>query len=420
LYTRYYYPLSILALSNIRYDTFRENDFSALSKKAIVLPSDPLDVNQTNRYLQYVNTGGIILVFNSDNNFTGGFSKLLSIQPSYSIKYDSIVNRNQNSLKISGVAKTIKLEKPSGVTIDSFYMKNNKKVAPFAVDKNYGKGKIIFVNTAGFFDSVLNSPSRLFLSLSRIPDLINLRGIGTSFFPGNTGTALNVNSLKWYTGDLKVSGLAIINSSSFSLVNGSSYSYSHYPHPPSFQFYAKDFSVFKRVNHQYIKDIHFENMLIKDIQLYGKYEVIFNSSELYLPSSSSQCDYISMSIPTGFNMTLKVFPGASAEFAIYNHIQPIRVTNGQIEFHNISPVTLAVKHILVVLKRPQISVNGNFSFENLWYPHQTGFRPGPLVMNGRLEAKLDHVDYYFDMPNTVKYITYLKWIKFHGNTNAIK
>jgi hypothetical protein len=226
-----------------------------------------------------------------------------------------------------------------------------------------------------------------------------------------------VHSLKWYTGDLKVSGLATINSSSFSLVNGSSYSYfSYYPHPTSLQIYAKDFSVLTRANHQHVKGIHFKNVLIKDIQLSGKYQVIINSSgQLYLPSSLSQYDYISMSIPSGFNMTLKVFPGASAEFRIYNHTQPIRVTNGQIEFYNIFPLSLDVKHILVVLKRPQININGNCSFENLYYLH---YAASPLVINGRLETKIDHVDYYFDMPNTVKYITYLKWIKIHGN--AIK
>ena len=76
-------------------------------------------------------------------------------------------------------------------------------------------------------------------------------------------------------------------------------------------------------NHENDKsDFTFKNAIIKDLKIYGSYEVIVNSSEtrraISLPQPSSYNDYVEFTIPTGFTVTVKLSENkpAYAEFAI--------------------------------------------------------------------------------------------------------
>ena len=73
----YYYPLNILALSKSKYDTFIDGDFSAISKQNVILTFDPLDMGT---YLDFVRSGGNIVILNTDNDLKGGFSDLLNLR----------------------------------------------------------------------------------------------------------------------------------------------------------------------------------------------------------------------------------------------------------------------------------------------------------------------------------------------------
>ena len=90
---QHYYPLSALALSNSGYETFVDGDFSSLSKKTAILTWDPMENSRDNynKYLEYVRKGGTLVVINTDKNFSGLFSKLLSIRPVNETKFDSIL-----------------------------------------------------------------------------------------------------------------------------------------------------------------------------------------------------------------------------------------------------------------------------------------------------------------------------------------
>jgi hypothetical protein len=226
----------------MKYETFVYGDYSALSKKYVILPFDPLlysstlssssssstlssstpsysnyyskDQNHTiNRYLEYANSGGNLVIIHSDKNFDGIFSKMLSIKPSDIFKFDSIVNYpssnsdgdSNNSDKItgsdkrreeysilnmSGFVRDIELANTfeDTITIKSVYAnkssnsgnsdlssntnKNSKdnqtsvadvavvdttpSAAPFVIEKKYGEGKIIFVNADGYFNALFN------------------------------------------------------------------------------------------------------------------------------------------------------------------------------------------------------------------------------------------------------------------------
>src|SRR5439155_10845449 len=136
-----YYPVSALALSKIKYETFLDDDPSFFSKNNIVLTFDPPDIKD---YLDFIKRGNSLVVLNTNDEFNGGFSKFLSIQSSNETGFDSI--EGFSGFHVSGFTKNIKIYSP-GSSVKYFYVKNNKEVVPFVIEKNYGNGKIIFVNT---------------------------------------------------------------------------------------------------------------------------------------------------------------------------------------------------------------------------------------------------------------------------------
>ena len=198
LYYKHYYPLSILALSRMKYDSFIDGDTSAFSRKYVILPFDISleQENEASKYLEFVNKGGNLVVMNSDN-FEGVFSKLLPIKLGNLTKFDSIDSSDSNkigekkySLNISGIAKNIEIDPNINLTVKSYYMNkdksdNSQRVAPFAIEKNYGHGKIIFVNAIGYFDAIrANSLGRYntndsdknqyFATLSKVAPIIGI------------------------------------------------------------------------------------------------------------------------------------------------------------------------------------------------------------------------------------------------------
>ena len=180
IYYHHYYPISELALSNASYDTFAYGDMSALSHKTIILTLDPLS-NDTNfqNYLNFVNEGGRLVVINTMDNFVGGFSKLLNVKASNITKFDGIVDEDDDkashAIEVSGSARMIDL-KSVNASVKSYYMNNDKKVAPFALERKYGSagGEIIFVNSAGYFEAVFKSPQVFFMTLGKIPNILGL------------------------------------------------------------------------------------------------------------------------------------------------------------------------------------------------------------------------------------------------------
>jgi hypothetical protein len=215
LHHSHYYPLSALALSAIGYDGFLEGDFSVLSKKIVMLTRDPTGTAQVDdKYLQFVEKGGILVILNADNNFDGKFGKFLSIKEGGETKFNSISNSAKVG-NLSGVIRPIYSEDPDAIT-KSFYLYNDKKVSPFSVEKNYGKagGRIIFVNGAGYFDAISRSPEKFFPLIADIPNLLNLTA--TKYHEEESVPDMAISGARFY-GDLRMSGRSVINSSSLML-----------------------------------------------------------------------------------------------------------------------------------------------------------------------------------------------------------
>jgi hypothetical protein len=480
IYFQNYYPLSMLALSKMNYDTFVDGDMSALSKKIVILNLDSimpsLDSSANNTftykdYLKFVNDGGTLVIMNIDDvDFFGEpilFGKLFDIGDE--VKFDSISYEAQRSLQngqekekekerggsrigdqggreekgqgphylnVSGLAREIAIRNnsdTSDLAINSYYVNDdNQKVAPFAIEKKYGMGRLIFVNNGGYFDAVAKSPSQNFLTLAKI---LNLTSLNTAVDQGyaDNGTAPGgTMHIARIAGDLQSRGNTQINSSSFSIVpaNNAAYSGGYDPHIND-KFYVqnviysvsddKNFS--KNINNSGSEsyDLEKENpgnndTLVEDLQLSGPYEVIIRlNGSLVLPSLlESYYNYIGTSIPTGSDIELKLYNGSTVKFLATNGTEQklFKFSNdGKIHFNNVRESENGT-NISVLLKRPEIRVaNGKMNFENLDNIEPSSIPElvsnnacefiryrqmdcSQLEVNGSMVAILDHVDNY--------------------------
>jgi hypothetical protein len=499
LYYNHYYPLSILALSKIKYDSFIEGDMSAFSKKYVVLPFDipSTQEKEPSKYLEFVNKGGNLIVMNSDNNSEGVFSKLLSIKPGNLTKFDRISPSNSNkigdekySLNVSGIARSIEINPNSNLTVKSYYMnkdKNDKyqKVAPFAIEKNYGhgNGKIIFANVIGYFDSIFgnsftsdvtsgSNKNQFFATLSKAAPLVGIPE-DNLYVEKNSSQIPSRQTIR-ILGDIKIlpqqtimintssilfpdSNSSDINRTSYNLTAGAGY------------VSATPFQNISLTSQKILDDTHtaidnndnsnsmlkkisndthsysFKKVIIRDLKLYGgPFEIVLNvtnsSRTLNLPTSSSYNDYIEMSIPRGFDMTIKV-PNNNSSYAQLDTLkgdekstfQRIKVSgyshdnNGsskntaQIFLHNVRADVQDIRLMPVLMKSPEIKIiqgdesKGSAGDEtrSLFF---TKLSPDKTLSEIRKEEgdiviKLDHVDDYnkpYRNGTKTQFITYLK------------
>jgi hypothetical protein len=426
IYYHKYFPLSALALSKASYDIFLENDLSAFSKNTVILPRDPVGKDiLINRYFDYVNGGGTLIVINTENNFDGEFSKLMSISSENKSNFDSISNpATGQTLNVSGFVSAVKSDIPNA-TVKSFYFYNKQTVAPFIIEKSYGEngGRIIFINGAGYFDAIFNSPPDYFSTLANLLSFIDPN---VERYHKESPTSPKSLVGARFLDNLKISGKAIINSTSLLLPD------------QSFVLHANNISVLDNRNdseHKYESiQTQFKGSQIKNLTLYGPYEVIVTSRGiLELPSTSAQYNYIGIPILRGSDMKLKLSPGATAEFILGNdtgnYTQSVKVTGGEIQLDGISlqpslpnmedrPSNISS----ILLKSPKIEVNGSTNFEQFYNPDQAFDKVRPLQIDGNLTMRLNQIDDIHDIDqNTVKtrFVTYLDLAKSQTNTSMI-
>jgi hypothetical protein len=416
-YYNYYYPLSLLALSKTRYNILSYDDLSAFSND-VILTSDNLKLDNVtlNKYLEYVRTGGKLIAINSDNNFNGSFSHLFAIQSNDSHR-EAFTNiawhkKPQNvSLNVPGLVNRIEMKSYAATNVLASYQnKNNEKIAPFVIEKNFPNGgKIVLINAEGYFNTISNSPRKYFLSLSNISNLLD--------FPLSNATAYQgtIEPIQGLIGDMVVSGEITLNSSSLSLLDEASHPY---------VINASRIAIFNGTN-----DLHsvIDDVLIRELKLLGDYEVIVNfTGKLKLPDLGSNHNYISLLIPTDSNMTVKLSPAkhSYSEIAIQNHLSnySIKVNNdSKIEFYKIR-VNPPLKFVPIMLKNPEMKVNGNASIKNIvlggYITPQGTLETGyPVDLQGKLKAKFDFIDQYnehYRKAAEIKYITYLQSITMDG------
>jgi hypothetical protein len=418
----YYYPISILALSNGSYASFSADDYSVTSKNKILLPYDRRNMSdaQYDEYLNFARRGGKLIVMNFIDNFEGKFSKLFSIIPVSNKKEEFTQISGQNNLsalKVAGFVKSADVKPSSDIKVIATYRnENNKAIAPFAIEKRFtNSGKIILINDNGYFNAIYANPRKYFPSLANVSNMLGLNLTKTPV-PQNISSGL-----KAFIGNMEISGQTVLKAPSFSLVNSSGINYN---------LAAKNISIYSK---QQDLEYNFKNISILDLKTYGKYEVLINSTgTLKLPPRSLQYDYFGVSIPNDFNMTINLLDKNShAEIVSKNDslVKTIEVKpESKIVFTKIKTRSSSMA-VPVLVKSPEIKVYGNSSFKKAIYNffrfEGTINGGSPLDIDGQLEAKLDSVDNY-DRPigngtgTRTDYITYLQSITMNGKINEYR
>jgi hypothetical protein len=414
-YFNYYYPASILALSNSSYDVFRDSDTTVFSKD-VILVSDALKIDNytLGKYLEHLRSGGKIVAINSDNNFNGTFSRLFSIRSDKgnTESFNNIGGNNSvNSINVPGLVKKIDMD-PNVSQIAWYRNGNNQSVAPFAIEKTYPNGgKILLISAEGYFNSISNSPKQYFESLSNVLGILGLDSIKKM---ASKSTPLPMTG---YTGTMGILGKVSLNSSSLSFPDDDSYPYI---------FSAKSIKIYNKTN---ISPITFDNMLIKSLKLVGNLSAIVNmTGSLELPGMISDHDYISVMIPNDSNMTVILPPDMLSNVEMVNGntivTNPIRVYNdSRIEFYNIRAAP-PLKSPTILLKSPEMTVNGHVNFTNAYFDgyllERGGLEKGQaLSFQGTLKSKFDYVDHYnepFFGGTKTKQITYFQSLAMDANT----
>ncbi|HZL22736.1 MAG TPA: hypothetical protein VFC05_05395, partial [Nitrososphaeraceae archaeon] len=344
----YDYPLSALALSGVGYDVFTEDDYSVFSKKNIVLPYDPVDWTNSKfkDYLRYAMSGGTLVVMDSDGNFNGSFGKFFSIEPkSDKTNFTSIRQDNQHSfLNVSGMVRNVELKPSSDVNVIASYRnKENKAIAPFAIEKTFdSNGRIIFINNNAYFDAINQNPKKYFLSLGNFSRL----------FQANTGLSTIPKGvekgIKAFFGNVEMSGTSAINGSSFSLINGRTNSS------------IMNVGTISLLNKDGTLQREFKNISIIDMKVFGQYGLLINAKGiLSLLSNESELDYVRMQIPNEFNMTLNPLDSKNNQIAIATingtNINIIKANNeSKIIFYNIRSDLPFLNSVPVFIKDPEI------------------------------------------------------------------
>jgi hypothetical protein len=409
----YYYPLSVVALSENDYDILTDKDLSALSKKQLLLTFDPTDWEDTtfNQYLTYARNGGKIIVMNSDF-VKGKFGNLISLRSheNNTAEFETIIGSNNQSINISGTANRVEIKPSSNVTVISTYRdKANKTVAPFLIEKSFPNGgKILLANTEGYFNALSKNPRSNFQSLSNISTMLGLHRSNTTFF-SDISKSITAQAQR-FIGNLDLHGNMTLKTSSLLLPE-----LEDLANPVK----AERVLIVDKKNHE----THvLNNLTLYKLELIGPYDITVSSNGTSnLPNKYSEHEYISMSIPARFNITLNPLndqPNSSKIVTLNGStFQTIGLNNVSVTFYNISHFS-TLKPVTILVKSPDVKASGHIGFKSSNFDRYFTNEAIPLDVQGQLEAKFDFVDdFEQDFGNgttKMQYITYLQSISLNS------
>lgn len=415
-YYHNYYPLSALALSGSKYNSFKEDDYSSLSMNTLILPFDPQSWDETkfNRYLDYAREGGTLVVINSDGNSSGKFGKFLSIQgmSNDTTNFTGVVSNGSRTvtMNVSGTANSIAINPSNNTKIIAYYTNSgSKEIKPFAIERNLNNsGRIIYIIADGYFDAIYHNPKKYFSTLGNFSDFLNLNS-KNPITPQSTS-----KPIKRFIGDVELSGKVSINTSSFSVINDTT---------NSNNLVVKHIQIFDKNGN--LKN-HYENLSLVNMKLYGRYEVTINSSgPLIFPATLSQSEYAQISLPNEFDLTLHLhdYENSGAEIIVANNssIDTFKLSNeSKIVFKKIKS-DMPSEFVDAIIKHPVVSVNGNLKFEKTNFYGESNYPPLDII--GNATAKFDFIDHIKDSYRNgirIQYLGYLDSITTDGRMKQVK
>lgn len=419
-YRYYYYPLTSLAMTGVDYSSYANNDYSIFSNSEVILPFDSQELSSElfNNLLNYTRSGGTLVVLNPSEKLEGKLAKLLD--------FGSTTNKTQEfvriaghekdgfNLDVSGSTREFNFKSNSNVKVFASYRNsNNTEIAPFAIEKMYDKGRIIYVNSFGYFDAISAYPKKNFLSLGKFADVFQLDHLRDKVIENKTTSP----PIKRFIGDVTVGGKMTLNGSSFSIDN-SLFNSSKY--------YVKKISILDRYG---ILKNQYENFTIVDIKPFGQYEHLINfTDKISLPSTNSKINYMEVPIPDEFNMTVKLHGDDNSRFTIITNnsdlFNTIQIGNeSKIQLYGILAKYPGLKNIPVLLKNPELLVNGNVLFDRTNFYGQEIDDYIPLNASGYIQIKFDLIDDFQSQSRQgtkIDYLSYIGSLGIDGKRNQIK
>ena len=90
-------------------------------ERMLCLTSDPSgSKDEFDIYMDFVESGGTIVVIDSDNNHRGMFEKLFSIGPGKTVNFESIIRPGLGSINVSGTATDIQATDTKNLTVNAY------------------------------------------------------------------------------------------------------------------------------------------------------------------------------------------------------------------------------------------------------------------------------------------------------------
>jgi hypothetical protein len=298
-----------------------------------------------------------------------------------------------------------------------------------SIEKKYGNGKVIFVNTAEYFDDISKeSPQGHNNNKNNSLDFMTLRNISGVLTPiigaieehkynsestSHMQTALSNRAI---LGNLEASGKTTVSSSSILFPKLEA---------DTLHMYAKDVAISndtqERTGHFFNSSLQnqgdSETIRIEQLELYGKYEAVVDLRGTFvLPTTMSNYDYVMMSLGNEFNMTLTLPDRAYADISLVGegHPKNLRIQNATIHFYNITTNHPDDRFVPLLFKNPAINTTGSASFREYKDKNVNEIRT-----YGSLTAKYEHGDHYYSdyrNGNRIEFISYLQDSQVKGKS----
>jgi hypothetical protein len=150
----------------------------------------------------------------------------------------------------------------------------------------------------------------------------------------------------------------------------------------------------------YTNRIHFENVILRDFKLYGKYEAAIQlSGVMHLPTiSSAKPYYVAASLPSGSNISISISKDGGAEFYLAgNPSQPIRIFEDEkIQLNGVKSKEHSISHVSALMKRPYINATGIATFNSIIAGDVGALPNGAQEVNGTFALRINHIDQNYE------------------------
>ncbi len=372
-----------LSLAQINYTVFSTFDPGAYSSdmKVILMAHDPQ--HPSDRLLSWIKKGGNLVIFQGENwnstHLLGSFSREVEIIPSENMTLLDGLSGSGGAVRLPLVIKGYLIKWSADATPIAWYTKDGKPVTPYALQKNFGEGKVIYVITTPYLD-VLNRSGNTTEGralFSHLKGLIDVLGLPLQRYQEKSSSiyAFIVGSALLDNGKIEARGFLPIEAGS-----------------PMESVYFQNVDIF-------IENSKLNNVTLNECKIESLKNLIISFNQaLLVPSHLPECVKVQLAGP--FNLTLIPEPGTKITLYTYDgtHTSTISTQNiVRLMVHRDKEETTEF-----YLKAPEFSV-ASARFENIMFDFFSGINnPGlPMKVNNGMKFKIQNADENFALATNI-------------------